>query len=68
MSEPIDLGAIYDFFTNDAGGARFQASVIAQVFYFPIIYQLNLQQNFLILTLMLLRAKCAQIFQTAISP
>ena len=31
MSEPIDLGAIYDFFTNDVGGARFQVSVIAQV-------------------------------------
>ena len=42
MSEPIDLGAIYDFFTNDAGGARFQASVIAQVFYFPIYVFINL--------------------------
>ena len=29
--EPVDLGLIYDFFTNDAGISRFQASSIAQV-------------------------------------
>jgi len=36
--EPVDLGLIYDFFTNDAGISRFQASSIAQFFFNAIGY------------------------------
>ena len=36
-SEPVDLGLVYDFFTNDESISGFQASSIAQVSHFYCI-------------------------------